>query len=97
MLSITSGEYVESELFAEFGRIPPAFLPVGNKRLYTHQISQLAPHYGNGAWPAGADRRQALCVFGTAPLRPGLLESAGSDRSVDRFRQSARHLHPSGH
>ena len=41
MLVIASGEYVETELSAEFGRIPPAFLPVGNKRLYTYQIGQL--------------------------------------------------------
>jgi hypothetical protein len=40
MLLITSGAYVESELFAEFGKIPPAFLPVGNKRLYSYQIAQ---------------------------------------------------------
>ena len=40
MLLITSGAYVESELAAEFGRIPPAFLPVGNRRLYTYQVSQ---------------------------------------------------------
>jgi hypothetical protein len=40
MLLITSGAYVESELASEFGRIPPAFLPVGNRRLYTYQISQ---------------------------------------------------------
>jgi hypothetical protein len=40
MLLITSGAYVESELASEFGRIPPAFLPVGNKRLYTYQIRQ---------------------------------------------------------
>jgi hypothetical protein len=40
MLLITSGAYVESELAAEFGRIPPAFLPVGNRRLYTYQIGQ---------------------------------------------------------
>jgi hypothetical protein len=38
MLLITSGAYVESELASEFGRIPPAFLPVGNRRLYTYQI-----------------------------------------------------------
>ncbi|MES2901963.1 MAG: phosphotransferase [Pseudomonadota bacterium] len=42
MLLITSGAYVESELFSEFGKIPPAFLPVGNKRLYTYQIAQFA-------------------------------------------------------
>lgn len=40
MLLITSGAYVESELASEFGRIPPAFLPVGNRRLYTYQIAQ---------------------------------------------------------
>jgi len=40
MLLITSGAYVESELAAEFGRIPPAFLPVGNRRLYTYQVGQ---------------------------------------------------------
>jgi hypothetical protein len=40
MLLITSGAYVESELASEFGRIPPAFLPVGNRRLYTHQVRQ---------------------------------------------------------
>jgi hypothetical protein len=40
MLLITSGAYVESELFSEFGKIPPAFLPVGNKRLYTYQVAQ---------------------------------------------------------
>ncbi|WP_051933227.1 phosphotransferase [Massilia sp. BSC265] len=37
MLLITSGAYVDSELYAEFGRIPPAFLPVGNRRLFTYQ------------------------------------------------------------
>jgi hypothetical protein len=42
MLLITSGAYVESELASEFGRIPPAFLPVGNRRLYTYQISQFS-------------------------------------------------------
>jgi hypothetical protein len=40
MLLITSGAYVESELASEFGRIPPAFLPVGNRRLYTYQVCQ---------------------------------------------------------
>jgi hypothetical protein len=33
-----SGSYLESELNAEFGHIPPSFLPLGNKRLFQHQI-----------------------------------------------------------
>lgn len=35
---ITSAAYVDGELASEFGNIPPAFLPVGNRRLYEHQI-----------------------------------------------------------
>jgi hypothetical protein len=42
MFLIMSGSYVQSELNAEFGRIPPSFLPLGNKRLFQHQI-KLAP------------------------------------------------------
>lgn len=34
---ITSASYVEAELAAEFGRLPPAFLPVGHRRLYDIQ------------------------------------------------------------
>lgn len=47
MLLILSGAYVVSELMAEFGKLPPAFLPVGNRRLYTHQLAQ----HGRGAQP----------------------------------------------
>jgi hypothetical protein len=39
---LTSGAYVHQELAAEFGLLPPAFLPVGNMRLYEHQIAELA-------------------------------------------------------
>lgn len=38
---ITSGAYVGHELAAEFGRIPPSFLPVGNQRLFRRQILEL--------------------------------------------------------
>lgn len=38
MLLITSGAYVSPDLAYEFGQLPPAMLPVGNKRLYEHQI-----------------------------------------------------------
>lgn len=40
MLIITSAQFIGAELAAEFGEIPPAFLPVGNKRLYQHQFQQ---------------------------------------------------------
>lgn len=38
MLLICSSDYIESELTSEIGRIPPAFLPLGGKRLYEHQV-----------------------------------------------------------
>lgn len=44
MLIITSAQYVDSELTAELGELPPTFLPVGNKRLFHHQIAQFREH-----------------------------------------------------
>ncbi len=41
MYLITSGEYVNQELETEFGKIPPAFLPLQNKRLFKHQINSI--------------------------------------------------------
>ena len=43
---IAGGAYVEAELEAEFGRLPPPFLPLGNRRLFLHQQRALAPHAG---------------------------------------------------
>jgi hypothetical protein len=37
---ITSGAYVDQELAAEFGQMPPAFLPVGTRRLYEYQMER---------------------------------------------------------
>jgi len=41
---IMSGTYVQTGLIAEFGKIPPSFLPLGNRRLYWHQIAMLQSH-----------------------------------------------------
>ena len=38
---ITSGAIIGSELSAEYGNLPPSFLPVGHKRLYELQIDTL--------------------------------------------------------
>lgn len=40
---LTSGAYVGAELEAEFGRVPPAFLPVGGSLLIHHQLRRLGP------------------------------------------------------
>lgn len=36
---ITSAAYVGSEIAAEFGRLPPSFLPYGHDRLYMRQVA----------------------------------------------------------
>ncbi len=45
MLIIMSGTYAVDELRSEFGDIPPTFLPIGNKRLYRHQIELVRNFY----------------------------------------------------
>jgi len=41
MILITSAAYVGPEFQAEFGKLPPAFLPVGNKRLFRLQTKAI--------------------------------------------------------
>ncbi|GIU34124.1 capsular biosynthesis protein [Shewanella schlegeliana] len=43
MYLITSAALIATELQSEFGPLPPSFLPVGNKRLFHHQLA-LIPH-----------------------------------------------------
>ena len=38
MFLIMSASFVDQELQSEFGKVPPSFLPLGNKRLFQHQI-----------------------------------------------------------
>ncbi len=40
---ITSGAYISQELVAEFGQMPPAFLPIGTRRLYEYQLERIGP------------------------------------------------------
>ncbi|MGZ5182868.1 MAG: phosphotransferase, partial [Ramlibacter sp.] len=81
MLLITSGAYVESELASEFGRIPPAFLPVGNRRLYTYQIRQFGGLHDQVFLTLPGDflldeadalwlREQGVTLFRTTPGAP---------------------------
>lgn len=42
MILITSGAYIADEFASEIGRLPPAFLPVGNRRLYQFQYELLS-------------------------------------------------------
>lgn len=47
MILITSASYIEREYQIDLGNLPPSFLPVGNKRLYEHQIDQLKKTFPN--------------------------------------------------
>lgn len=41
MFLIMSAAYLTQELESEFGKIPPSFLPLGNRRLFQHQIKSI--------------------------------------------------------
>lgn len=45
MILIASAAYVDSELRSEFGQLPHAFLPVGNRRLFERQIKLLRERF----------------------------------------------------
>lgn len=47
MILIASGAFVNPEFRAEFGLLPPAMLPLGNKRLVEHQIALLKRTFPN--------------------------------------------------
>src|SRR5581483_6881465 len=40
---ITSAAYINAEMSAELGQLPPAFLPLGNSRLFKYQAELLLP------------------------------------------------------
>ncbi|MBZ2190300.1 aminoglycoside phosphotransferase family protein [Alcanivorax sp. JB21] len=46
MIVVTSAAYIGHEFRSEFGAIPPCMLPIGNRRLYEHQLGEL-----NAAFP----------------------------------------------
>ncbi len=41
MIIITSAAFISSEFQVELGKLPPSFLPLGNRRFYEHQIERL--------------------------------------------------------
>ncbi len=47
MILITSAAYVSPALVSEFGKLPPAMLPVQNRRLFEHQLD-LVDQIGHG-------------------------------------------------
>lgn len=46
MILINSADYVNVEFRNEFGAIPPCFLPIGNRKLLTYQVTALRQSFG---------------------------------------------------
>ncbi len=81
MLVIVSAAYAIGELCAEFGRLPPAFLPIGQRRLYELQLEwskdyydeivlTLPSDYALSEHDRGALERSRVRVFRTDPDLP---------------------------
>lgn len=49
MILINSAAYVNYEFRNEFGAIPPCFLPIGNRKLLTYQVSALRENFGQNS------------------------------------------------
>ncbi|RJG02038.1 hypothetical protein [Noviherbaspirillum sedimenti] len=47
MILITSGAFISTEFQVELGKLPPALVPIGNKRLYEHQVTSLRTTFPN--------------------------------------------------
>ena len=45
-LLITSAAYADDSICVELGRLPPSFLPLGNQRLYQHQVKSVDGMFG---------------------------------------------------
>jgi len=41
MFLIAAGAYITEDFISEIGKLPPAFLPIGNKRLFTYQVESI--------------------------------------------------------
>lgn len=85
MILITSANYVNQELQSEFGRIPPSFLPLKNKRLFEHYnynafdtevFISLPESYSLNDWD-----RESLKALGYQVIRVD--ESFSLGRSID--------------
>jgi hypothetical protein len=71
---VMSSAYVDQELAAEFGQMPPSFLPVGTKRLYEYQLERIGrarPVYLTvpETYAISPEDLLRLQEFGAVPLR----------------------------
>ncbi|PCC44090.1 hypothetical protein [Brevibacterium aurantiacum] len=71
MILIPSGQFVQGDLRSEFGDVPPAFLPLGNRPLYVWQIDVLRDSF--------PDDRIIMSVPETFNLEPS------SERELSRL------------
>lgn len=82
MILITAGDFISQEMRAEIGSIPPAFLPLGNRRLFEHQVDVLRQSFPDEAvllsipdsYPVGDADERRLSRLGVTvvPVKTGL-------------------------
>lgn len=98
LVIINSGAYAHQELSAEFGALPPAFLPIGLNRLYELQsrmfaasgcelILTLPESFEVPVWDANRLQELGFTVLRTAddlPLGEALLQALGQTGFADR-------------
>ena len=45
MFLIASAAFLDAEFQVEFRKLPPAFLPIGNRRLFEHQLEVIKKNF----------------------------------------------------
>jgi hypothetical protein len=83
MILITSAAYVNTEFQTEFGRLPPAFLPVGNRRLFEHQIESLHKHFPGEALAISLPDSYQLAEKDARYLARHAVQTLRSDERLD--------------
>ena len=97
MLIIASAAYAVSELCAEFGRLPPAFLPIGNRRLYALQLEWAARFYDQVVMTLPGDYE--LQEHDRTALESARVRIVRTDSTLslaDSLRECLRQTHASG-
>lgn len=92
MILITSAAYVNSEFQTEFGRLPPSFLPVGNRRLFEHQIDSLREYFPGEALVISLPESYQLAEKDARYLARHRVHTIRSDEGLDLARAVATAL-----
>lgn len=83
MILIASAAYVNAEFQIEFGKLPPALLPVGNRRLFEHQVETLRREFPEQKIYLSLPESYYLCAKDTIFLERESVRIIRSSESLD--------------